>query len=143
MLGQARKKIARHNWSNVSVIESPLERAELPLAADALLFPFTHDIFQIPAAVRSAIKKVKVGGRVVAICTHWNRTTAPRGATAVIDRLSRRYLTTLEGLDEPWRPVEEELTNVTFHRYWVGTMYVASGRRRRRPSGDARSATGR
>lgn len=127
MLRQARKKIERHGWSNVEVIESPLEQAELPLAADALLFSFTHDIFQIPAAVSSALDKVKPGGRVVAICTHWDRQNAPRAATAVIDRLSHRYMTTFEGLEEPWRLIQERLVNVRFRRFWFGTMYVMSG----------------
>ncbi|NUT35963.1 MAG: methyltransferase domain-containing protein [Hamadaea sp.] len=127
MLRQARGKISRHGWTNVEVFESPLEEAQLPLLADALLFSFTHDLSQIPAAVDSAMAKVRPGGRVVAICTHWDEKSAPKAATTVIKRLSDRYMTTYDGYDEPWHLIVRHLTGVAYTRHWFGTMYIVSG----------------
>jgi len=130
MLAQARAKVARHGWTNVETIASPLEQAELPEQADALLFSYTHDIFRIQSAVDSALAKVKPGGRVVAICTRWDERTAPRYATGVIKLLSRRYMTTFEGIDEPWSNITRHLDDVTFRDYIFGTNVVVAGTKR-------------
>ena len=46
----ATKRIADEGWTNVELIEAPVEEAKLP-DADAAIFFFTHDLMRTPAAL--------------------------------------------------------------------------------------------
>ncbi len=53
----------------------------------------------------------------------------PLGAP-VVRAVSRRYVTTLEGLREPWDLLARELDGVSVESMYLGLMYVVSGHRR-------------
>lgn len=53
------------------------QNVQLPFAPDALLFSFSHDVLQSPAAIRNVLVQTKPDGRVVTVGKHL---VPPRGA---------------------------------------------------------------
>ena len=124
MLGRARERIRRHEWQNVELLEGDVAILELP-AADAVLFSFTHDVLQVPAAVGAAVGALRPGGRVAAVGVKW----ASRGAVNVAVRVaSRRFVTTFDGLERPWRVLQTQCgSSLDWDDLWFGSLYVAAG----------------
>ena len=46
MLAIARERCAREGWSHVTLVESAMETADIPVPVDAILFNFTHDVLR-------------------------------------------------------------------------------------------------
>lgn len=65
MMAQARARVARQQWANVTLVESALEDVVPGMRADAVLFFYTHDILRTPEAVAVAAAAAP-GGRVAA-----------------------------------------------------------------------------
>ncbi|HEX8075836.1 MAG TPA: methyltransferase domain-containing protein [Thermoleophilaceae bacterium] len=112
MLAQGRDRVAAAGWSNVTLIEAPVEQARLEGRADAALFSFTHDVLQSAEAVRYVAAHLRPGARVAS-----TGAKLAGGWSPIVNRLVRRsarpYMTTFEGLDRPWRELE---------RYTAGEM---------------------
>jgi SAM-dependent methyltransferase len=126
MLDRARRRVAAQGWRNVELIEGPVETAAWRGRADAALFHFTHDVLQRPDAVAHALGHLKRSARVVASGLRW----APRWALAVnaaIYVAARRSVTTLDGLDEPWRELAARLGPMRVRTLWLGAIYLAVG----------------
>jgi ubiquinone/menaquinone biosynthesis C-methylase UbiE len=127
MLAVATKRIADEGWTNVELIEDPVEEAKLP-DADAALFFFTHDLMRTPAALDNVITAVRTGGRLVAAGA--KRPSLWLAPIALIaGRIMRRYITTDEGLAKPWDLLAHRLEVVTTESLLLGAMYVMAGRR--------------
>ncbi len=101
MLDQARARGERERFENISLINSPVEEAEIPVLADAALFHFTHDILRTPNAVANVIRHLKPGARVVASGLKWARPWALPTNLMVL-QAALVSVTSLEGLAEPW-----------------------------------------
>jgi len=126
MLDRASRRVVEHRWTNVELIGAPVETAELPGAADAALFHFTHDVLQRPEAVASAVAHLRSGARVVATGLQW----APPWALAVnvaVYAAARRSITTMDGLSRPWRALEALMGPMTVESRWFGAVYLARG----------------
>jgi ubiquinone/menaquinone biosynthesis C-methylase UbiE len=127
MLALARERVADNGWDNVTLVEAPMEEAELNVEADAALFSFTHDVLQSPEAVANVVAHVRPGGRVA--CTgpklgaRWN---VP--VNFLVKRIARPYITTYEGLDRPWRELERHTSELRHKDLALGGSYVAWGR---------------
>jgi ubiquinone/menaquinone biosynthesis C-methylase UbiE len=125
MLEVASTRVATERWSNVELIESRVEAAELP-AADAALFFFTHDLLRTPAALDNVVGALHANGRAATAGgrrpTWW---AAPVAITAHI--VMRRYATTAEGLARPWDLLADRLTDVAATSLLLGTIYVVGG----------------
>jgi hypothetical protein len=94
--------------------------------ADAALFHFTHDILLQPDAVANVLKHLKPGARVVASGLKW------AGAWAVpVNMLvwlgAKRSTTSLQGLQEPWRGLVEQIGPMQVEAMWGNGIFVASG----------------
>jgi ubiquinone/menaquinone biosynthesis C-methylase UbiE len=101
MLAQARTRAERNRLENITLINSPVEDAEIPVLADAALFHFTHDILRTPAAVANVIRNLKPGARVVASGLKWARPWAMPTNLMVL-QAALLSVTSLEGLAQPW-----------------------------------------
>jgi ubiquinone/menaquinone biosynthesis C-methylase UbiE len=101
MLAQARVRAERNRFENITLINSPVEDAEIPVLADAALFHFTHDILRTPAAVANVIRRLKPGARVVASGLKWARPWAVPTNLMVL-QAALVSVTSLEGLAQPW-----------------------------------------
>ena len=71
MAAVAREHIAGEGWPNVTVVQSPVEEAEIAVTADAALFCAVHDILQSPDALRNVISKLRPGAWVAAGGGKW------------------------------------------------------------------------
>src|SRR5713226_9713510 len=62
MLNEAGRRVLREGWRNVSLIESAVENAAIPVEADTAIFYATHDIMRTPTALENVIGHLKPGG---------------------------------------------------------------------------------
>jgi ubiquinone/menaquinone biosynthesis C-methylase UbiE len=112
----------------VSVIVAAVEEARLADKADALLFSYTHDVLQNPAAVRHLMQHAKPGARVAVLATRFLPWWWGAPLNLFTGFRSRNYLTTFRGLSRPWEPLQPYCPNVRFVRgFFCGTSCLAVG----------------
>jgi ubiquinone/menaquinone biosynthesis C-methylase UbiE len=129
MIARARERVARRQWANVTLINSPAEEAAIPDKADAVIFHFTHDLLQTERALENILGNLKPGGRVVATGLKW----APWWSPAVnlfVRVAARRSTTTMAGLDQPWLHLAPLLTGLVVEATAGGGTFLAYGVRR-------------
>jgi len=127
MMALARQRVEQAGWSNVLLLEGPIENASWPVPADALLFNYTHDIVRTPAALAAIFRQSRPGARLAAAgIKHPPRWLDPL-------RLYRRYksrscYTQYEGLDTPWDLLARVVPDLQVESTLFGTGYIAWGR---------------
>jgi ubiquinone/menaquinone biosynthesis C-methylase UbiE len=111
---------------NVTLVEASVEEAELPGRFDAALFSLTHDVLQSKAAVGNVFAHLRRGARVAAFGAKW---AAPwrLPVNLYVRRLSKRYVTSFEGFEAPWRHLAEYLDSLSVEEVALGGAYIASG----------------
>lgn len=127
MLEIARRRIGECGWDNIELIEAPVEDAPFDDHADAALFSFTHDVLQSPRAVGNVTEHLKPGARVAAV--------GPKLAEGLLSPINigvrmvaRPFVTTFQGLDRPWRHLEDHVDELLVEPLALGGAYVAWGR---------------
>lgn len=128
MLGRARERVATRGWDNVTLIEAPVDEAEISARADAAVFVFAHDVMRTPAAVSNVVASVKPGGIVAST----GLKEGPRWLiplNAAVRAFSHVGVTTTEGLDRPWSHLEPLLDGLRVKSAILGSVYFAWGRR--------------
>jgi len=126
MLAIAAERVRRMRCENVTLLESAVEDAELPGEFEAALFALTHDVLQSKPAMDNVFAHVRRGGRVAAFGAKWAaRWNLP--VNFYVRRISRRYVTTFEGFEAPWRNLAEYLDSLTVDEAALGGAYIASG----------------
>ena len=126
MLERARARADENNWKNVTIIPDSVEEAAIPLAADAALFHFTHDIMRTPNALANVVSHLKSGARIVAAGLKWAPIrTLP--LNLFVWNAAMRSTSTLEGLARPWSNLEAILQELEVDQMLGGTVYVAHG----------------
>jgi ubiquinone/menaquinone biosynthesis C-methylase UbiE len=126
MLDRARERVVAGGWDNVEMINAPVERAALPVTADAALFSLTHDVMRSPAALTRVMDSLGPSGRIAAVGVKW----APRWAlpvNLVMRAVSRRFVTTFEGYDRPWSHLQTLVPNLQIRPVLLGAAYLAWG----------------
>jgi len=127
MVEQARQRVARARWARVTLICSPAETADIRTNADAALFHFTHDILQRPEAIANIISHLKPGARVVASGLKWAAPWLMRPINLLVLPAALRSVTSLEGMDQPWRLLQDQLGQMNVESRLRGAAYIASG----------------
>ncbi len=126
MIAIAHARCAAAGWSNVSLIEASVEEADAGVTFDAALFNYTHDVLQSPRALERVFSFARPGARVaIAGIKHPPPWLLPLRLYRLLK--ARPYVTTLSGLDRPWRLVESRLENLRVRSGWLGTNYLACG----------------
>jgi demethylmenaquinone methyltransferase/2-methoxy-6-polyprenyl-1,4-benzoquinol methylase len=126
MLEEAAARVAAAGWSNVVLIQAPVEQARLPVVADHALFCATHDVLQSDAALDNVLAHVRDGGTVAATGGKW----APPWAVALnagILALHAPFVRDFTGFDRPWARLEPRLARVRVQEIGMGGGYLASG----------------
>jgi demethylmenaquinone methyltransferase/2-methoxy-6-polyprenyl-1,4-benzoquinol methylase len=124
MLAIARERCA--GWDNVSLVEAPVEEADLGAKFDAALFNYTHDVLQSPAALQRLFSFARPGARVaLAGVKHPPAWLFPLRLYRLLK--ARPYVATLSGLDRPWHLIEGYLARLHVRNVMLGTNYLASG----------------
>jgi ubiquinone/menaquinone biosynthesis C-methylase UbiE len=127
MVSQARERVGREGWKNVSVLEADVESAGIELVADAALFSFTHDVLQSPTAVANVVAHLKPGARVSSVGAKLAGGWSPI-VNFFVRRSARPYVTTFRGLERPWRGLEPYVDEFDVKSLALGGAYVASAR---------------
>ena len=127
MVRRARERIARAGWSHVTLVESAVEATRFSDRFDAVLFNFTHDVLQTPAALSRVFAAAQLGARVAAsgskLLPRW---LGP--LNAVVRRINAPYVTTFAGMDRPWRYLIEWVPDLRVRSALWGAAYIAYGR---------------
>ena len=128
MLARAREKIARHSWTNVTLIEANAEEADLePESVDAVLSYYTHDIITSRRAVEGAVRALRPGGRFTAAGSKNARGLRGLFLNPITRFYSRPFVTNSSGTARPWSHVEDLLGPMTVEERIWGTAYIACG----------------
>lgn len=126
MAAEARDRIERHGWRNVTIINVAAEDAHIDASADAALFFLTHDIMRSESALDQALGPVRVGGRVVAfgakLPPFWAFPLIP-----LVWLVGRPYVTTYEGVRAPWGHLGRWVPDLRVRPALLGTTYFAWG----------------
>jgi ubiquinone/menaquinone biosynthesis C-methylase UbiE len=125
MLDVARRRIAAEGWTNVQLVDAPVQDAALP-DADAALFFFTHDLMRTPAALDNVVAAVRPDGRVVT-CGARRPSLWLAPVALPMWAFTRRFVTTSEGLARPWDLLADRLVNVAVDLRYLGTTYLVTG----------------
>jgi ubiquinone/menaquinone biosynthesis C-methylase UbiE len=126
MAAHARTRVAENRWDNVDIVIGDATTAPLPADVDAALFFLVHDLVRSRAVVERIVGACRPGARVVAFGPKW----APHWAwplNAFVRRGIRPYVTTFEGLDAPWDPLQRRLNHFSVRPLALGTLYLAGG----------------
>jgi ubiquinone/menaquinone biosynthesis C-methylase UbiE len=128
MLAVAADRVAAAGWSNVVLIESPVEDAALPERVDHVLFCAVHDVMQSSAALDHVLGRVRPGGGVAAGGGKWGPAWAV-GLNAGVLALHAPYVRDFTGFDRPWAQLAARVPGLRVREVAMGAGYVASGRR--------------
>lgn len=126
MLAQAQSRVAQRGWKNVTLLNAPVEEAEIPCAGDAAFLHFTHDVLRTPEAVANVMCHLRPGARVVAAGLKW----APLWAMQVnlaVWQAALRSVTSLEGLREPWNHLTPYVSGLEVESLLGGGVFIARG----------------
>jgi SAM-dependent methyltransferase len=125
----ARRRVARHQWSNVQVIEAPARTVKLNGAFDGLLMFAAPDVFASQLALDNVLPHVRANARVVL----FGAKTSRRRCGWILNPLLRAlfpnlsFRTTPAPDHEPWRLLAPHLQGLTIEEYFFGWMFLASG----------------
>jgi SAM-dependent methyltransferase len=127
MVAVARDRVADEGWDNVTVLQSPVAEAQIPVSADAALFCAVHDILRSREALHNALDSLQPGAWVTAGGGKW---AAPWMVALNwrVRALHAPYVASFEGFDQPWSHLERLIRDVEVQELAWGSGYVATGR---------------
>lgn len=149
MLAVATARVAARGWTNVVLVQAPVELASVPVVADHALFCATHDVLQSGPALDNVLAHVRDGGTVAATGGKWAPPWA-FGLNAGILALHAPYVRDFTGFDRPWARLEPRVRGLRVQEVAMGGGYLASGTvparavplRSGRPRGEGHRADG-
>lgn len=128
MLAQARQRVQRMAWENVTLIEGDATAFALPETVDAVLSTFA--LSTMPAyerAVQCAISALRSGGWL-ALLDIKRADGAFRFLNPLAVPLTRPFGGTEEALKHrPWEEMRRSLEAFTFREFYLGFIYLATG----------------
>jgi len=125
----AKRRVARHEWSNVQVIVAPAQTVTLHGAFDGLLMFGAPDVYASQEALDNVLPHLKPNARVV----FFGAKTSRRRSGWILNPLLRAlfpklsFRTTPVPDHEPWRLLAPHLQGLTIEENFSGWMFLASG----------------
>jgi SAM-dependent methyltransferase len=126
MLAMAAARVAERGWTNVVLVQAPVEEAVLPAVADHALFCATHDVLQCEDALDNVLAHVRDGGTVAATGGKWAAPWAV-ALNAGILTLHAPFVRDFAGFDRPWGHLEPRLARMRVQEVAMGGGYLAAG----------------
>jgi demethylmenaquinone methyltransferase/2-methoxy-6-polyprenyl-1,4-benzoquinol methylase len=127
MVELAADRARRHQWDNITLLQTPVQHAQIPVTADAAIFSATHDILQSRPALEKIFRHLKPGGWVAASGGKW----APTWNTATnlcVLAAHRPFVTSFEGFARPWTLLRTFVEDLNVVDVAFGGGYLALGR---------------
>lgn len=130
MLEQARSRVRREGWANVTLVESGAARYGFPGRVNAILS--TYALTLEPSyddVIRQGASALVPGGRFVVVDFRAPRSW-PKPVLRAIVPLFRPFGVTLDlRTRHPWESLAKYLNLVVMEERWLGTTYIAAGER--------------
>ncbi len=127
MMRLARQRVTEADWQNVTLLESPIESADIPGPLDAVLLHFTHDVMRSPEAIKRIFAAAGPNARIaIAGMKYVPRWMAP--LNVIVRAKARPYMTTFEGLETPWDLALPYLSGFEWRSVLFGIAYIGWGR---------------
>lgn len=127
MLAHAQRRVAQAGWTNVRLLQTPVQALSLPEPVDALLLHYTHDILRSPAAIARLLAQARPGARVaIAGIKYFPRWLAPLNLWVYLK--NHGYNGAPGHLTTPWDRVAPYLGDWQWAPTQWGMGYLASGR---------------
>ena len=127
MLARAQGRVNDAGWSNVTLLNSSGEAAELPAAPNAILFSYTHDLIRSRAGLDNLFGQSQPGARIAAAGTQlFPRWFFPGNWYLYYSH--RHYITNFESFDAPSEILGSYLREFSVGREFPGERYLARGR---------------
>lgn len=127
MLALASERVAAAGWTNVVLIESAVQDADLPGGAHHALFCAVHDVLQSPAALDRVLGHLRPGAGVAAGGGKWGPSWAV-GLNAAVLAMHAPFVGDFTGFGRPWVHLAERTPGLTVRQVGMGSGYLASGR---------------
>jgi ubiquinone/menaquinone biosynthesis C-methylase UbiE len=137
MLAQAKRRVEKNGWSNISLVQSDAADFEFPTDVDAILS--TYALTQVPECaqvIAHGAAALSGGGRWVVLDLK-----VPANVPRWLARLGTATLRPFASIDQwvmrrPWDEIraamQEELANLSWTESFFGTTFLAAGSRRPR-----------
>jgi arsenite methyltransferase len=124
MLSIAQQRVRNGGWSNVTLIESSMEQAQIPEKVDAILFNYAHDVLQSKPALDNVFASAKYGARIVSAgMRYFPWWLGPLNIVVLIKAYP--YATTLQGFNRPWSVLANYVESLSTESMYCGIAYVA------------------
>lgn len=126
MYAQALQRVSRHGWHQVWQHQEAAETVQLPVAADAVLFNYVHDITRTPQAVANILRQLRPGARVaMAGMKFFPWWTGPLNLLPWLK--NRPYNARPADLWQPWSLVQAHCAHFEWQPTQAGMGYMAHG----------------
>jgi demethylmenaquinone methyltransferase/2-methoxy-6-polyprenyl-1,4-benzoquinol methylase len=128
MLGRARKRAARHAWSNIELVESDAASYEFPAPVDGVLSTYTLVVVpDYDRVIENACRALKEGGRCAVLDQKLPSGLASR-LGPFLDLLSRPLnYSRIVGERRLWESIQRHAGNVRVEELYFGFVYLAVG----------------
>jgi demethylmenaquinone methyltransferase/2-methoxy-6-polyprenyl-1,4-benzoquinol methylase len=130
MIAIARRRVAARGWTNVTLVEAPMEDVRVPGPVTALLFNFVHDVLQSPPALGCIFAAAAPGARVACqgmkLFPWW---AAPLNLFVLAK--ARPYMTTFANLAQSWTVLGLYVARLERETTMFGMGYIAWGDHRK------------
>lgn len=128
MLARARKRAARHGWSNVELVQSDAASYEFPAPVDGVLSTYTLVILpEYDRVIERACRALKEGKRNVVLDQKLPSSPASR-LVPLLDLLSRPLdYSRIVGERRLWESIQRHAGNVRVEELYFGFAYLAVG----------------
>lgn len=126
MAALARNRIDELRGAAITLIEAAMEEATIPGRLDAILFHYTHDVLQSPAALANIFRAARPGARVAVVGSkYFPWWLAPANLYVIVK--NRPYMANPAGLQRPWRYLERYVPRLALESIYLGSGYIAWG----------------
>ena len=128
MITQARIRIEKAGWKNITVIEEAAEEVVLENKYDGLLLFAMQDVLTSPQALDRILKYLKPGSHVVAAGPKLPSTYPGKILSPFIGMIFSRFAVSKEDKDMPWRLLAERIDDLQIEEYGPGISFLAYGK---------------
>ena len=129
MLEEARERIRHHEWTNVELVRSDAAAYAYPPQVDGVLSTFALTLFpEYDDVIRCGAEALSQGGRFVVLDLKYPE-DKPRWLVQFMLLITKPFGVTLDLAERhPWESIARHLTQPTMEEFFLGFVYLATGR---------------